>query len=131
MSHKILSIDDSKAVRMIIRRAFSTYDSTICEAANGEEGLAVAAAEKPDLILLDITMPTMDGITMLGLLKKDAALKDIPVVMLTAEHGQANVANIVSLGVRDYCVKPFEDEQIVAKVAAILPLAGRELQAAA
>src|ERR1700744_323509 len=122
MSHKILSIDDSKAVRMIIRRAFNGHDCTICEAGNGEEGLAVAAAEKPDLILLDITMPVMDGVTMLGLLKQDAALKDIPVVMLTAEHGQANVANIASLVVSDYCTKPFKDEQIVAKVAAILPL---------
>lgn len=131
MSHKILSVDDSKAVRMIIRRAFSAYTCTICEAGNGEEGLAAAAAEKPDLILLDITMPTMDGVTMLGLLKSDPGLKDIPVVMLTAEHGQANVANIISLGVHDYCMKPFKDEQIVAKVAAVLPLAARELQTAA
>ena len=131
MSPKILSIDDSKAVRMIIQRAFSAYDCIFCEAANGEEGLAVAASERPDLILLDITMPVMDGVTMLGVLKKDPELKDIPVVMLTAEHGRVNVANIVGLGVQDYLVKPFKDHQIVEKVVAIIPLQARVEAAAA
>ena len=104
MSFKILSIDDSKAVRMIIQRSFRPYDCIICEASNGEEGLAVAAKEKPDLILLDITMPIMDGVTMLAALRNNPELKEIPVIMLTAEHGRENVANIVSLGVRDYLV---------------------------
>lgn len=122
MSAKILSIDDSKAVRMIVQRAFRSYDCTICEASNGEEGLAVAANEKPDLILLDITMPVMDGVAMLAALRKNPELKDIPVIMLTAEHGRENVAHIVSLGVRDYLVKPFKDEQIVEKAQGVLPI---------
>jgi len=122
MSYKILSIDDSKTVRMIIQRAFRSYDCTICEAANGEEGLAVAAREKPDLIILDITMPVMDGVTMLAALKANPDLKDIPVIMLTAEHGRENVANIVSLGVKDYLVKPFKDEQIVEKTQGVIQL---------
>jgi CheY-like chemotaxis protein len=122
MSYKILSTDDSKTVRMIIQRSFRPYDCTICEASNGEEGLAVAAKEKPDLIILDITMPVMDGVTMLAALKANPELKDIPVIMLTAEHGRENVANIVSLGVRDYLVKPFKDEQIVEKAQGVIPL---------
>jgi len=122
---KILSVDDSKTVRMIIQRAFRPYECTIKEAGNGEEGLAVAAIEKPDLIILDITMPVMDGVTMLTNLKKNPELKDIPVIMLTAEHGQENVANIVSLGVRDYLVKPFKDAQIVEKAMAVIPLQAR------
>lgn len=125
MSYKILSIDDSKTVRMIIQRAFRPYDCTICEAANGEEGLAVAAREMPDLIILDITMPIMDGVAMLTALKQSPELKEIPVIMLTAEHGRENVANIVSLGVRDYLVKPFKDEQIVEKASLVLPLSPR------
>jgi len=131
MSPKILSIDDSKAVRMIVQRAFRPYDCTICEASNGEEGLAVAANEKPDLILLDITMPVMDGVAMLAALKKNPELKDIPVIMLTAEHGRENVANIVSLGVRDYLVKPFKDEQIVEKAQGVLPLQPKPVAVAA
>ena len=125
MSTKILSIDDSRTVRLIVQRAFKPYDCVVVEAENGELGLAAAEREKPDLIVLDITMPVMDGVTMLGHLKQNPALKDIPVIMLTAEHGHQNVTTIVNLGVRDYLVKPFKDEQIVQKVAAVVPLAPR------
>ena len=102
MTHKILSIDKSKTVRMIVARTLKNHDCTICEASNGEEGLAVAAREKPDVILLDITMPVMDGITMLTKLREDADLKGTPVIMLTAESSRENVAHIARLGVRDY-----------------------------
>jgi len=75
--------------------------------ANGEEGLAVAAREKPDVIVLDITMPVMDGITMLTKLKSDPALRPIPVFMLTAESGREVLLQVAKIGVRDYLVKPF------------------------
>ena len=119
---KILSVDDSKTIRMIVKRTFAPYDCTVLEAANGEEGLATAAAEKPDLIVLDITMPVMDGVTMLGKLKESADLKAIPVIMLTAESGRENVAYIAKLGVRDYLVKPFKDDQLIEKVKRVIAL---------
>lgn len=122
MPPKILSVDDSKTIRMIVGRSLKNYDCVMCEAANGEEGLAVAASEKPDLIILDITMPVMDGVTMLTKLREDPALKDIPVVMLTAESGRENVAHIARLGVRDYLVKPFKDDQLIEKIGRIIPL---------
>jgi len=119
---KILSVDDSKTIRMIVGRSLKNYDCVMCEAANGEEGLAVAASEMPDLIILDITMPVMDGVTMLTKLREDPALKSIPVVMLTAESGRENVAHIARLGVRDYLVKPFKEEQLIEKIGRIVPL---------
>ena len=119
---KILSVDDSKTIRLIVKRTFSPYDCTVIEACNGEEGLATAAAEKPDLIVLDITMPVMDGVTMLTKLKESPELKNIPVIMLTAESGRENVAYIAKLGVRDYLVKPFQDAQLIEKVQRIIPL---------
>lgn len=119
---KILSVDDSKTIRMIVKRTFAPYDVTVIEACNGEEGLAAAAAEKPDLIILDITMPVMDGVTMLTQLKEQDALKSIPVIMLTAESGRENVAYIAKLGVRDYLVKPFQDVQLIEKVNRIVTL---------
>ncbi len=117
---KILSVDDSKIIRLIVARAFAPYDCQILEAVNGEEGLAKAAMEKPDLILLDLTMPVVDGATMVQRLKQDPGLKSIPVIMLTAESGSENVACIAKLGVRDHLVKPFKDEQLVEKAGRIL-----------
>ncbi len=122
MPVKILSVDDSRTIRIIVGRAFQQYDCQMCEAGNGEEGLAVAAREKPDLILLDVTMPVMDGVTMLTKLKEDPELKSIPVIMLTAESGRENVLHIAKLGVRDYLVKPFKENQLIEKVERIVPL---------
>jgi len=122
MPVKILSVDDSKTIRLIVKRAFAPFDCTVCEATNGEEGLAVAASEKPELIILDITMPVMDGVTMLTKLKESAELKHIPVIMLTAESGRENVAYIAKLGVRDYLVKPFQDSQLIEKVKRVVAL---------
>jgi two-component system cell cycle response regulator len=117
MPIKILSVDDSRTIRLIVARTLMPYDCVIIEAANGEEGLAAAAREKPDLILLDITMPVMDGVTMLALLKEDDTLKQTPVIMLTAESGRENVLHISKLGVNDYLVKPFRAEQLIEKAA--------------
>jgi two-component system cell cycle response regulator len=122
MAIKILSVDDSRTIRLIVGKAFRPYDCSICEAANGEEGLAVAAREKPDLILLDVTMPVMDGVTMLTRLKEDPELKSIPVIMLTAESGRDNVLHIARLGVRDYLVKPFKEDQLIEKAGRVVSL---------
>src|ERR1043165_8512603 len=108
MRYKVLTVDDSKTVRIIVKKAFKAFDAEIFEGANGVEGLAIAAKETPDLILLDVTMPVMDGVEMLTKLKSDPALKAIPVIMLTAEGGRDNVLKIAKIGVRDYMVKPFK-----------------------
>ena len=122
MRYKILSVDDSKTVRIIIKKAFKLYDCDILEGANGVEGLALATKETPDIILLDVTMPVMDGVEMLTKLKADPALKGIPVIMLTAEGGKEHVLKIAKIGVRDYIVKPFKEELLVQKVGRIIDL---------
>lgn len=122
MSVKILSIDDSKAVRIIVKKTFKTYDVEIVEATNGVEGLSAAHKDKPDLILLDVTMPVMDGVEMLSKLKGDASLKDIPVIMLTAEAGRDNIMKIAKLGIRDYIVKPFKEETLIEKVGRVVEI---------
>jgi two-component system, cell cycle response regulator len=122
MRYKVLTVDDSKTVRIIVKKAFKPYDCEIFEAANGVEGLAVAAKENPDLILLDVTMPVMDGVEMLTKLKSDAALKGIPVIMLTAEGGRDNVLKIAKIGVRDYLVKPFKEEVLIEKASRVIDL---------
>ena len=122
MALKVLTVDDSKTIRMIVKKAFKQYDCEMFEAENGVEGLAVAAKEKPGLIVLDITMPVMNGIEMLEKLKSEPALKDIPVIMLTAESGKDNVMQIVKMGVKDYMVKPFKGEDLIGRVEKIMKL---------
>ena len=69
MSLKVLAVDDSKTIRMIVKKACKPYDCEVIEAADGKEGLETASREKPDLIILDITMPVMSGPEMLAELK--------------------------------------------------------------
>jgi len=122
MALKVLTVDDSKTIRMIVKKAFQNYNCEITEAENGVEGLAAAAKIKPGLIILDITMPVMTGTEMLERLKGDADLKNIPIIMLTAESGKDNVMNIVKQGVKDYMVKPFKGEDLIERVRKIMPL---------
>jgi len=122
---KILTVDDSKTVRRILANLFAPLGCVVCEAANGEQGLAVAALEKPDLIILDYNMPVMDGLTMLQRLREDAAMRHTPVILLTAEAGAKNIAAAARLGARDYIVKPFQDEVLLAKVARIISIEPR------
>ena len=122
MALKVLTVDDSKTIRMIVKKAFKQYKCELFEAENGVEGLAVAAKEKPNLIILDITMPVMNGIEMLEKLKNEPELKDIPVIMLTAESGKDNVMQIVKMGVKDYMVKPFKGEDLIGRVEKIMKL---------
>jgi CheY-like chemotaxis protein len=131
MTLKVLTVDDSKTIRMIVKKAFRPYDCALFEAENGVEGLAAANKEKPDLIVLDITMPVMNGIEMLEKLKGEPALKDIPVIMLTAESGKDNVMQIVSMGVKDYIVKPFKGEQLIERVEKIFTLEPKKEEKAA
>ena len=125
MSPKILSVDDSKAVRKLLARMFRPFDCELCEAANGEEGLAVAAREMPDLIILDYNMPVMDGVSMLRRLRENADLRRTPVIMLTAELSAENIATVARLGVRDYVTKPFNEELLLAKAGRAVPLVAR------
>jgi len=122
MSYKILTVDDSRTIRMIVKKAFEPYNCELTEAENGQEGLAAAEEIRPDLIVLDITMPVMNGIEMLTKLKASDDLKDTPVIMLSAESGKDHVMQIVKMGVRDYIVKPFRGDQLIDRASKVLEL---------
>ncbi|MFN8545609.1 MAG: response regulator [Candidatus Binatia bacterium] len=117
---KVLTVDDSKVVRTMVSKHLQPYGCRVVEAANGQEGVEVAKREKPDLILLDVTMPVMDGRQALAAIRADGAIKDIPVIMLTAESGKDLVLEIVKLGVKGYIVKPFNKETFEREVSKIL-----------
>lgn len=122
MSIKILTVDDSKTIRLIVAKAFKPFDCMVLEAENGVVGLAVANREKPDVMLLDYTMPVMDGFEVLARLRSNAELKSTPVIMLTAEAGRDTVVKIAQLGVRDYLIKPFKPELLVERVGRVVDL---------
>lgn len=122
MSVKILTVDDSKTIRLIVAKAFKPFDCMVLEAENGVVGLAAASREKPDLILLDYTMPVMDGFEVLARLRSDPDLKSTPVIMLTAEAGRDTVIRIAQLGVRDYLIKPFKGELLIERVGRVVDL---------
>jgi two-component system, cell cycle response regulator len=126
MPVKILSVDDSRTIRLIVANAFRPYDCRVDEATNGEEGLAVAAREKPDLIFLDIAMPVMDGVTMLMKMKADPQLSSIPVIMLTSEGSEEDDRlYFQQLGARDYLTKPVKDEVLIERAGRVVALQKR------
>jgi two-component system, cell cycle response regulator len=131
MSKKVLTIDDSKTVRIIIAKHLTPFGVQILEAENGEQGVARAREGNPDLILLDYNMPVMDGYHTLTELKSDPALKNIPVMMLTTETVKDTVLKLIKLGLKDFIAKPFTRELLLQKINPILSLyEGNEVPAA-
>ncbi len=102
---KILVVDDDDAKRIAVVGALQLAGFQILEAENGEEGLTSAQKEKPDLILLDIQMPKMDGLGMLAELRKSAYGKEVPVLLLTAFADSDKVAAALRMGASDYLLK--------------------------
>ncbi|MDR0843468.1 MAG: response regulator [Acidobacteriota bacterium] len=122
MGKKVLTVDDSKTVRMIIKKHLAPFGIEIIEAENGEQGVARAKESKPDLVLLDYNMPVMDGQHTLVELKKDPETKPIPVIMLTTETVQETVIALIKLGLKDFVAKPFTRELLLKKINPILAL---------
>jgi DNA-binding response OmpR family regulator len=117
---KILIVDDEPDLVSTVEYRLKFADCEVVTAANGQEGLERARAEKPDLILLDTNMPVMNGHEMLERLRADAELKTIPVLMLTARCEPQDIAAASAHGVTDYVTKPFDFAELMAKIQAAL-----------
>jgi CheY-like chemotaxis protein len=117
---KILIVDDEPDLVSTVEYRLKFAECSVVTASDGQEGLERARAEHPDLILLDTNMPVMDGHEMLEHLRADPALKDIPVIMLTARAGAQDIASASALGVSDYVTKPFDFTQLMDKIHAVV-----------
>ena len=117
---RILVVDDESDIVSTIeyRLKFCKFD--VITASNGKEGLEKAANEKPDLILLDINMPVMDGHETLERLKNHPDLRDIPVIMLTAYSDKRDIAKAAEFGIADYVTKPFDFTDLMEKISTAL-----------
>jgi CheY-like chemotaxis protein len=119
---KILLIDDSKATRSVVSKIFSSYACEIIEAPNGALGLEMARMHRPALIVLDMTMPVMDGVETLDRLRGDAGTRDIPVIMLSANSDPQEVQEMKAKGVVHYVTKTQKPSVIVEYALEILKL---------
>ena len=115
--HRILVVEDEADVRKVIKLTLSRDpELTVRTCACGQAGLAEAASWAPDLILLDVMMPEMDGLTTLAHLRENPATAPIPVVFLTARARHAELAHFISLGARGAIAKPFVPKELRAAI---------------
>ena len=122
MKPKILAVDDSKAIRTIIKKMLSDYDCEVIEATNGTEGLEAAKKERPTLLLLDIDMPGMNGLELLMNLRNLEQFEKTPVFMMSSKSSAKNVRLAMELGVKAFIAKPFKREEILDRMKKVIEL---------
>ena len=120
MNNKILVIDDDISINEIIKVNLELAGYTVFQAYDGIKGFALAKQELPSLIILDVMMPDVDGFTVAKRIRENLETKDIPIIMLTALSQLSDKVNGFNIGVDDYLVKPFEVEELLVRVRALL-----------
>jgi len=117
---KILAVDDEEDILELLRFNLTKEGFSVTCAASGVEALKAALSSKPDLILLDLLLPGMDGLQVARRLKNDAATKEIPIIMVTAKGEEADIVTGLEVGAEDYITKPFSRKVLIARVRAVL-----------
>lgn len=127
MAIKILTVDDEDDVRRLIETKLKKAGFEVYTAVNGEEGVAKAKEVEPDVVIMDVMMPKMDGYTATSLIK--AEMNPAPIVlMLTAKGQESDVISGLVGGADDYIVKPFAPRELIARVNVALIKAGKQPQ---
>ncbi len=116
MAKKILIVEDEANIRELLRLYLEREGYAVVEAANGVEGIKLWKSEKPDMLLLDVMMPVMDG---WAVCKEIRAESDVPIIMLTAKGETADRVSGLEMGADDYIVKPLEMPEVIARVRAV------------
>ena len=117
---KILVIDDDRAINELIKINLELQGYEVVQAFNGIEGFAEAKQEEPALIILDVMMPEVDGFTVAQRIRQSVELSDVPILMLTALSQLNDKVNGFNIGVDDYLTKPFEIDELIVRVRALL-----------
>jgi len=118
--HKILIIEDEETIRSYISLLLGTFGYETIEASSGAKGIELAAEHKPDIILMDIMMPGMDGIEACKSLKEDEFLESIPVLMVTAKTNEATMERAFDAGAFDYISKPLNKLEMTTRIRSAL-----------
>ena len=117
---KILVVDDEPNIVQTLQDRLEMNGYRVVTACNGRDGLEKAVSEKPEIILLDVIMPIMDGHEMLEHLRKTEEGKNASVIMLTARSQNQDIARATACGIDDYIVKPFDLSELLEKIETIL-----------
>ncbi len=113
---KVLVADDDKNIINIIRYSLDSDQFEILEAANGKEALGMVFARSPDILILDIMMPEMDGYRVCEELRKHDSTKDLPIIILSAKASVDDKVKAMGLGIDDYMIKPFDPRELEARI---------------
>ena len=118
MSKRILVVEDQEDNRQIIRDMLAATDYEITEAENGEQALEAVAKQRPDLILMDIQLPSIDGYEVTRRIKADPALRSIPIIAVTSYALSGEEQKARAAGCDEYVPKPYSPRQLLAKIRA-------------
>ena len=119
MVRNVLVVDDSQVDRSRLEKLMSAAGYQVSVAASGTQALEMAKRAKPDLVLMDVNMPEMDGFAATRGLRNDPTTKDIPVILVTAKDQKADKAWGQMLGAKAYIIKPYTDEEVLSAVRAL------------
>ena len=119
MRDRVLVVEDEKDVRELLRLNLKGGGFDVLEAQNGAEGLAIAKAELPSVVILDLMMPEMNGMEVCRALRRNPATSRIPILMLTAKSTEEDKVAGLEVGADDYVTKPFSPRELLLRVRAV------------
>ncbi|MCB9524366.1 MAG: response regulator [Myxococcales bacterium] len=118
--NRILVIDDENSVLQMVEKLLTKHGYEVSCARDGLEGLRHIDRDRPDLVIADIIMPVLDGITLVKALKKQQATRSTPVIFLTAKSDPLSMIEGINVGAKFYVTKPFQTEDLLSKVSKVL-----------
>ena len=127
---RVLITDDDRITRMLIKLLLEKEGYEVFEGENGRQAVEIARRERPDLLIIDLLMPEMDGYQAIERIRRDVSLATLPVVVLTSEDGQGIEHRVLEMGADDYMIKPFEPPVLLSRVRAAFRRAERAVMAA-
>jgi two-component system phosphate regulon response regulator PhoB len=120
LKKSVLVVEDEEDIRELVSYHLLKEGYQVAGVGSGEEALATAAAQPPDLILLDLMLPDLDGLTVCQRLRSQPRTQSVPIVMLTAKGEESDIVGGLNLGANDYVTKPFSPKVLMARVRAVL-----------
>ena len=117
---RILVVDDEEGIITVVKMYLEHHHYEVITASDGQEGLDKAKSDRPDLIILDLMLPRINGYKVCGLLKKDARYAKIPIILFTAKAQEKDIKMGEEVGADAYLIKPFEPNVLLSKVKELL-----------